>query len=376
MIIGTQTDNDELERIKKKFNSIDTDGDGYFSLDDYLYYLTQKLQTQTSVGAAIYNTKIGISKIKKMTKDVDTKHLKFAKTVCIKSKILSKNSPDGYTYGWKQYRYKPYYENNSIILKCFDDMNGSTRIKEYDMDFNKMKTSDVQLIEDNDKKGRYWITFKVSSLPHEYACSSQKDYEEWTQNIRYLHNRIAVAKAKVKAAEVSGLLPKESKSPEKEKEKEKEKSIDPALLEEIKSLDPFAPGKTKEEKEAIWTRINEIRDVIGDNPMESDSSSDNVKSESLSLSNSECEDSEKNDEIPKPILSPKKSMNALKRAASTTGRLVAEKTKVVAEKTKEKSDRISSKTAVSARALKTSVGHVTKNVVSKVKKGDQDHYKI
>jgi len=223
------------------------------------------------------------------------------------------------------------------------------------------------------KKSRYWFIWKVSCLPHEYACTSQRDFEEWTQNIRYLHNRIAVSKAKIKAAEVSGLTPKEAKKAKQQKQ------IDPVLLEELKSLDPFAPGKTKEEKEHIWARINQIRDLIGEDALGGDDDEDNdgVKTESISTSSEGSDeddgdgDGDDNREERGGSTSPTTKVgldiNAIKRAASSTSKMVASKTKVVAERTKEKSDILSSRTAVSARALKNSMGHVTKNVVNKVK---------
>jgi len=198
----------EIEKLTRKFNLIDTDGDGYFSLDDYLAYLTQKRQNQTTVGAALYTTRVGFCKVKKKTKELigNSSQLKFEKNLYIKVKTISKSTENS-AKGWKQFLYKPYYENNCLMLKCFDQQCGGAHIEEFDMDFRKLKTVDVQLLQDNEKS-RYWFIWKVSSLPHEFACTSQRDLEEWTQNIRYLHNRIVVSKAKIKAAEASGLAPK------------------------------------------------------------------------------------------------------------------------------------------------------------------------
>jgi len=129
--------------------------------------------------------------------------------------------------------------------------------------------------------------WKISALPHEFACSSQRNFEEWTQNIRYLHNRIALSKATIKAAELSGLAPKNKKT----------KNIDPTLLEELKVLDPFAPGKTKAEKEAIWARINEIRDMIGGDAIEESDSDEKTES----LSSEKSEDEVDDDDVEKKI---------------------------------------------------------------------------
>jgi len=160
----------------------------------------------------LHSTRAGFNIVKKRTKElVGDSELKFEKTVYIKVKVLSKLTTDESGKGWKQFLFKPHYENNSIMLKCFDLQSGGVHIEEFDMDFNKMKTVDIQQIQDEDKKNPYWFVWKISALPHEFACTSQRDLEEWTQNIRYLHNRIAVSKAKIKAAEVSGIAPKKKR---------------------------------------------------------------------------------------------------------------------------------------------------------------------
>eukprot|EP01124_Arcella_intermedia_P029278 TRINITY_DN6141_c0_g1_i1.p1 TRINITY_DN6141_c0_g1~~TRINITY_DN6141_c0_g1_i1.p1 ORF type:complete len:378 (-),score=123.83 TRINITY_DN6141_c0_g1_i1:624-1727(-) len=355
----------EIEKFKKKFTEIDKDGDGYFTLDDYLLYLTEKKRNQTGMESALHNTIVGIQKVKKKTKEfVNAAELKFEKSVYIKVVILSKNENER---GWKQFLYKPYYEENAIMLRCFDIQNGYAPAPDYDIDFHKLKTVDVQHLEEGDKKNQYWFPWRVSSLPHEYACTSLRDLEEWTQNIRYLHNRIAVSKARIKAAETSGLISKDFK-PKKE--------IDPVLLEELKTLDPFAPGKSKEEKEAIWNRINEIRDLIGDDVLDD---GDGVNTESLSSSSSEDSDSEEgptsattthneHEHNTLKIGNMQLDITVLKKAATTTSRKVAEKTKNVAVATKEKSEVLSARTAVSARALKSSVGSLSKAVTNKIKK--------
>jgi len=160
------------------------------------------------------------------------------------------------------------------------------------------------------------------------------------------------------------------------------KVLDPKLMEELNSLDPFAPGKTKEEKEDIWARINEIRDMIGDNNDEKSSESHGFEEVSSDHSDQEIEGSQDNDTEEKiqveQQLSPSITNNSnsplrldvasIKRAASKNIKKAGEKTKIVAEKTREKGEVLSSRTAVSARSIKSSVGNVTKSVVSRVKK--------
>jgi len=356
-------DSDNLEKYKKKFDLIDTDGDGYFTLDDYLAFLYHKKINHSSVEAAIYKSKTGIHKVKKKTKELTSaKELKFQKTIYIRVSVISKTSTENKQF--KEFLYRPYYENNSITLKCFDH-NGETHFEEYDLDFTKMPTVEIIHLEEEDKKNRYWTIWKLSCLPHEFACSSSRDLEEWTQTIRYLHNRVALSKARIIAAEVRGIAPKHSTM----------KALDPKLLEELNSLDPFAPGKSNEEKEAIWARINEIRDMIGDHDHDSSASHgfEDVSSED-SLDIEGDEEGEPEEEAQPEALSSSNSVSplrldvsSLKKAASKTGKIMAEKTKSVAEKTKEGAEVLSSRTAVSARSIKSSVGSVRKSVVNRVK---------
>jgi len=112
-------------------------------------------------------------------------------------------------------------------------------------------------------------------------------------------------------------------------------------------------------------------DALGD-----DDDDDGIKTESISSTSSLEEVLEEEEEEGRVIEGEKTGrdtgnlgldMRTLRRVATSTSKKVAEKTKEVAEKTKEKSEILTARTAVSARALKTSVGHVTKNVVNKVK---------
>jgi len=82
-----QLTDQEIEKLKRKFALIDTDGDGHFSLDDYLSYLTQKRQNQTNLGAALYTTRVGFNRVKKKTKELvgDGSELKFEKNIVHKS---------------------------------------------------------------------------------------------------------------------------------------------------------------------------------------------------------------------------------------------------------------------------------------------------
>jgi len=38
------------------------------------------------------------------------------------------------------------------MLKCFDQQSGGVHIEEFDLDFNKMKTVEIQMINDEEKK--------------------------------------------------------------------------------------------------------------------------------------------------------------------------------------------------------------------------------
>jgi len=151
--MSVKVDNSDVERYKKKFDLIDTDGDGYFTLDDYLAYLYHKKINHSSVEAAIYSTKTGLHKVKKKTKEfTGAKELKFQKNVYIRVNIITKTTQENNSKStWKEFLYKPYYEHNSITLRCFEE-HGNAHIVEYDLDFTKMPTVEIIPLEEEDKK--------------------------------------------------------------------------------------------------------------------------------------------------------------------------------------------------------------------------------